>query len=35
VLDLSNIVNNLVDRYIWKGWVKFPRCKYNCAVFEP
>ena len=34
VLDLSNIVNNLVDRYVWKDLVMFSRCKYKCAVYQ-
>ena len=34
VLDFSNIVNNLVDRYIWKDLVMFSRCKYKYAVYQ-
>ena len=34
VLDKSNFVNNLVDRYIWKGLAMFLRCKYKCAVYQ-
>ena len=34
VLDLSNIVNNLVDRYTWKDLVMFSCCKYKCAVYQ-
>ena len=29
-----NFVNNLVDRYIWKGLAMFLRCKYKCAVYQ-